>query len=193
MIISFSGPSGIGKGFIKERLLCLYPHVKELSWITTRFLRSNENHGNRIHVSSAKFDQLVILDKIVLMQSLYGHRYGLMRDDLSQSGIIKLTELHPSNLREAFKINPEIIAIGFITPNLSFLYDRLSIIRKTESLSEIKKRIEAAKIEIKTILDERVLFTSIIEVTKVSENSIFEQVFTILNPYLKEKGDSHVS
>lgn len=45
MLIALSGPSGIGKGFIKEKLLREYPDIKEIQWITTRKLRSTESRS----------------------------------------------------------------------------------------------------------------------------------------------------
>ena len=188
MIISLSGPSGIGKGFVKERLLQLYPYIKELAWFTTRLLRPNEQGGNRIHVSFPEFNQLVASDKLVLVQDLYGHRYGLKKEDLLPRQRVRLTELHPDNLLEAFKINPTILAIGFVTSNFLLLRKRLSVLRNTESAAEIEQRIAVAKIEIKTILRQKSLFASVIEVTKASETLVFDQVRAILTPHLIKKG-----
>lgn len=188
MIISFSGPSGIGKGFVKERLLQVYSSIEELTWLTTRPLRPNEIHGNRIYVSSVEFDRLVESGKINLVQNLYGNRYGLRREDLLPSTLVRLTELHPDNVEEALNINPDIVLIGFVTPDLSLLYERLSILRRTESPEEIRRRIALAKTEIKTILRLRSLFTSVIEVTRASEAFVFDQVRDVLTPHLTKKG-----
>lgn len=188
MIISLSGPSGIGKGFIKERLLQLYPHIQELAWLTTRPLRSNEQGGNRIHVSLPEFSQLAEFGEIVLVQDLYGHRYGLRKEDLLPSSDTKLTELHPDNLLEAIRINPTIFSIGFVTFDLSLLHKRLSVVRKTESLAEIEKRVATAESEIKTILQQRSLFVSVIEVTEAGEVLVLDQVLTVLTSHLTKKG-----
>src|SRR3989344_7247982 len=183
MIISLSGPSGIGKGFIKERLLQLYPHIQELAWFTTRPLRSNEQGGNRIHISLPEFNQLAGLGELVLVQDLFGYRYGLKKEDLLPNSGIKLTELHSDNLLEAFRINPAIFAISLVTFDLSLLHKRLSIVRKTESLAEIEKRVATAKSEIETILRRRFLFASVIEITKARESSVLDEVLAILTPH----------
>lgn len=95
----------------------------------------------------------------------------------------------PSGIgKEAFKINSAIIAIGFITYEFSLLQERLSVIRNTESSAEIEKRIAAAKIEIESILKQKSLFASVIEVSKASETLVFDQVLAVLTPYLTEKG-----
>lgn len=42
MLITLTGPSGIGKGFVAEYLLARFPGVEELVWTTTRPLRPTE-------------------------------------------------------------------------------------------------------------------------------------------------------
>lgn len=193
MIISLTGPSGIGKGFVKERLLRIYPCIEELAWFTTRPLRPNEQHGNRVHVSFSEFNGFVESGELVLVQNLYGHRYGLKREDLLPNLSVRLTEFHPNNLEEAFLINSTILAIGFVTFDLSLLYERLAISRRTESAAEIEQRIAVAEDEIKTVLRHKSLFQSVIEVTKASEAVVFDQVLAILTPHLKGKGKNYVS
>jgi len=188
VIISLSGPSGIGKGFIKERLLQTYPHIQELRWFTTRPLRTNEQGGNRIHVSLPEFNQMTGFGELVLVQDLFGHRYGLRKEDLLPSSDTKLTELHPDNLLEALRINPAIFAIGLVTFDLSLLHKRLSVVRKTESPEEIENRVATAKSEIETILQRRSLLASVIEITEVRESSVLDEVLAILTPHLTTKG-----
>lgn len=189
MVISLSGPSGIGKGFVKERLLQVYPFIEELVWFTTRPLRPNEQRSNRIQVSLPEFNKLVESGKLVLVQDLYGHRYGLKKEDLLPGSLVRLTELHPDNLKEALKINPTILGIGFVTSDLSLLHRRLSVLRNTESTAEIEQRIAVAKIEIETILRQKSLFAAVIEVATASESLVFDQVLAVLTPHLTKKGE----
>lgn len=190
MIIALSGPSGSGKGYIGERLLTAFPFIEELAWFTTRQLRPDEVRGNRISIIASEFNKLIDAGKLVLVRDLYGYRYGLRRKDLFPSPHIRLTELHPDNVAEALKINPAIIAVAFVASDLSLLRKRLSILRNTESIAEIEKRVTAAEAEIETILRHKELFVSVIEVSEVSETLIFEQVFAILSPYLNQKGET---
>lgn len=188
MIISLSGPSGIGKGFIKDRLLQLYPHIQELAWFTTRLLRPNEQGGNRIHVPVLEFNRMADSSELVLVQDLFGHRYGLRKEDLLPSSDIKLTEVHPDNILEALRINPEIFAIGLVTFDLSLLHKRLSVVRNTESSAEIEKRVTTAESETKTILQRSSLFTSVIEVTEAGESRVLDAVLEVLASHLTKKG-----
>jgi guanylate kinase len=190
MLITLTGPSGIGKGFIKEKLLQVYPFIEELVWFTTRGLRPNEQKSNRMSVSKEEFNELVISNELVLVQNdLFGHSYGIKKKDLLPSSCIKLTEIHVDNIKQAFEINPTILAIGLITRDFSIIQNRLSVIRKSEGLVEIEKRIISAKIEVESILSSKDLFTSIIEVNKVSESNILEQIISVLINNLKEKED----
>lgn len=188
MIISFSGPSGIGKGFVKEQLLRIYPNIKELVWVTTRPLRPGEKGGNRVHTSPSKFDKLVESGKLILVQDLYGYYYGLRKEDLLPGPNTRLTELHPNNLVKALKINPAIFAIGFVTYDFSLLHKRLSVIRKTEDTEEIERRIEAARVEIEIIQCQKSSFAAVIEVSGASETLVFDQVLEVLTPHLMRKG-----
>lgn len=190
MIIALSGPSGIGKGYIKKKLLATFPFLEEVGWFTTRQLRPDEMGGNRISIITSEFNKLADAGELVLVQNLYGYRYGLHYKDLFPSPRIKLTELHTDNIVEALKINPAIIAIAFVTSDLSLLRKRLSILRNTENATEIEERVTAAEMEIKTILRHKQLFISVIEVSEISETLISEQVIAILSPYLKQKGEA---
>lgn len=187
MIIALSGPSGIGKGYVKERLLQLYPHILELAWFTTRPLRTNEQvGGNRAYISVSEFDRMTDAGELALVQKLFGHRYGLRVDDLLPTTDVRLTELHPDNMSEALRINPEIIAIGFVTFELPLLHKRLAVVRKTESPAEIAKRVAVAEIEIKTILQQRSLYTSVIKVAEATEHLVLDEVLATLTPHLQK-------
>jgi len=109
-------------------------------------------------------------------------------DDLLPTPDIRLTELHSDNISEALKINPEIIVIGFVTFELSLLHKRLAVVRKTESLAEIVRRVATAEIEIRKILQQRSLYTSVIEVAEVNEHLILDEVLATLTPYLQKGG-----
>ncbi len=188
MLIALSGPSGIGKGFIKEKLLTEYPNIEEIQWITTRKLRATEIRGNRVSVSRNEFRRLVRSQELVLVQTLYGNEYGMRKSELLSSTRLLLTELHPNNLQSAIFINPSIITIGFSTNDVGLLDERLSVRRGTETATEVAERIAAAKSEIVALNSLSHLCRKIIEVTRENEGSIFEQVHHILNPIIL-KGD----
>ena len=152
MIIALSGPSGIGKGYIKEALMETYPEIQEIVWYTTRELRPSEiDKSNRAHVSEEEFDSMAKSGELALIQTHFGHRYAVKKDDLLDSTGVFLTELQPNNIEGAKAINPNIILIGLITDDIGLLRERLTNRRKTESEAEIATRIASAEKEIEVI------------------------------------------
>lgn len=185
MIIALSGPSGIGKGYIKGQLLHEYPHMRELPWLTTRQLRPHEQSGNhRVSVTLDAFNEAEKSGRLALVRDLYGHRYGLEKEHLRHSDGIKLTELHPDVLHAAQRANPAIIVIGLITRDVTLLRERLSIIRRTESPTEIETRISNAIAEIDAMRRIESSYTSLIEITRQSESLVFDQVRAVLTLHL---------
>lgn len=185
MIISLTGPSGIGKGFLKEKLLEIYPSVEEIAWFTTRPERPNEK--NRNCVSKLDFETLVNSSELTLIQrDLYGYNYGVKMIDLLDSRNKKLIELHPNNLKRALEINPSIICIGLITNDFNLLRYRLLEMRKTENNEEIDGRIKAAKVEVEIILQNKELFKQIIEVNKITDKSVEKKFFEIIKECFKK-------
>lgn len=128
MLIALSGPSGIGKGYIKRLVFAEYPDARELVWITTRQLRPDEAPGgNRRSMSREEFDNLVATGDCVLAQDLYGNGYGLIRDEFLACDGVWLTEFHPENLAKARALRDDIIAIGLVTDDHEMLAERLSL------------------------------------------------------------------
>lgn len=189
MIIAFSGPSGIGKGYMKELFLMHYPQTKEIVWLTTRPLRESEKlTSNRINVSCDEFEQLRRDGQLVLVQSVFKHYYGVYENDLLPTNLLKLTELHPYVVHEALDINSSIVTIGLVTADLDLLRERLSIRRKTEDSAEIAKRVAAAEAEMRMIRENNNLYTAILEVARENEHTIFEELLAVLNLIITERG-----
>ena len=42
MLFSITGPSGVGKGHLKQQILDAFPRLAELVWVTTRPLRADD-------------------------------------------------------------------------------------------------------------------------------------------------------
>lgn len=185
MIISLTGPSGIGKGYIKEKIKEQWPIIKELTWITTRPLRSNEldYNSNRKNVSIEEFDNLQNSNQLVLSQQLYGYRYGLNKSDLpQQERVFYLTEFHIDNLLKASEWNLDIFSIALVPSNISFLQERLKKYRGTETSEEIKRRIESAKEELKRIQVHSSVFSLLIQISQDNESIVASVVIEALKP-----------
>ena len=193
MIIVLSGPSGIGKGYIKESLKEKYPNIEELVWYTTRNLRPNElTNSNRKHLSEEEFKKMAEEGEMALVQGIFGHRYAVRKQDLLPREGVFLTEIHPFVIEEAKIINPNIIAIGLVTDDYALLRERMTNRRKTESLDEVERRIQAAKDEVNAIRDKAQFYDSFITIKRDNESQIATMAQELLSKYV-EGGDFYVA
>ena len=184
MIIALSGPSGIGKGFMKESVLAGYPDAKELVWYTTRAPRPNET--NRKSISEEQFASLADAGKLALVQGIFGHRYGVAVDDLLEKSGIWLTEIHPFVVADAKQINSELRLIGLVTDDLDLLRERLTLRRKTEKPDEIGLRLKTAIDEMESIKKNAPMFERIVTISRDNESSIPIIAQEIVLNHLKE-------
>jgi guanylate kinase len=167
MLIALSGPSGIGKGFIKDRLMESCPGLMEIPWLTTRSPRSGERiSGNRIFVSEEHFNNLDRAGDIALAHGLYGSRYGVERKHLVHQQTKRLTEIHPENVSSALQIVPDVILIGLITADYLLLKGRVA--SRDADGSVIPARLEAACAEMALIESQRTLFWNVYEISQDS-------------------------
>lgn len=148
--IVVSGPSGVGKGTICERL------IKDLNaWysvsMTTREMREGEVDGvNYYFISKNEF-----LDKIekgkFLEYNLYnGNYYGTPKDKVLEKlgeGKNVFLEIDVNGARNIKDIFPDAILIYIAPPSIEELKKRL-INRGTENMEIINNRIEIAKNEL---------------------------------------------
>lgn len=187
MIISLTGPSGIGKGYIKEKIKEQWPIIRELTWITTRPLRPGElnRNSNRKTVSTEEFDNLQNSGQLVLSQQLYGYCYGLSKSDLlQQKGIFYLTEFHINNLLKASKWDLDIFSIALVPSSISFLQERLERYRGTETSEEIKRRLKSAKEELGHIRTYSPIFSLLVQISQDNENAIASVIIEALKPIM---------
>ncbi|MCL5411417.1 MAG: hypothetical protein M1150_01585 [Patescibacteria group bacterium] len=190
MLISITGPSGIGKGYLMEKVQKIFPFVQELTWWTTRPLRWGEyQRSNRKSVSKEEFRSLEAVGELILVQNLYGYHYGVRSCDLSLcQEKVYWTELQIDNLLKAFKLNLPIISLALIPFEVSFLRRRLEVHRKTETPGEIEQRLALAEKEIEKIKANRTLFSAIIEVTAETEDLVVPRLIEVVKPILNEGG-----
>lgn len=188
MIIALSGPSGIGKGFVKDSLREIYPSIEEIVWYTTRELRPNElaPNSNRQHISEETLAKMSEDGELALIQGMFGHRYAVKKQDLVNETGVFLTEIHPYVIKEAKEINPNIISIGLVTDDFDLLKERLVYRRKTESIDEIDKRIQSAKAEVGAIRNNLDYYNEIIEIARDNEHLIANIAQKMFAEYKKE-------
>lgn len=156
-VILFAGPSGVGKGKIKENILenSNYNLVESVS-VTTRPKRQGEMEGkNYIFVSKNRFEELINEDAFVEWAEYVGNYYGTLKSQVSSifnQGKNALLEIEIQGVQNALNYydHNQIIIIFLLPPSFTELFKRLSN-RLTESEEEIVKRVNQAKVEIKII------------------------------------------
>lgn len=187
MLVSITGPSGVGKGYVKEQLVKNIPSLRELVWFTTRPLRPTERDGssNRSHISRDEFEKLMADGKMLFCQELFGNLYGIYSDDLCHSeSDLRITEFHIDNVVIARESSIEFIGIAIVPHEVNLLSKRL-LVRSTESKEEIQERLRLALIEIETIRANSNLFDLLITVSESNQGQIAQEVISKLVTLLK--------
>lgn len=150
LLIIMSGPSGVGKGTIREELmkkndLNLHYSVS----MTTRGMRPGEVNGREYYfVSREEFDQNIKKDNLLEWAEFVGNRYGTPRDKVEQmrnEGKNVMLEIEVNGTAQVLnKVHDDgVISIFIAPPSLEELENRLRG-RGTETEEVIKSRVAKA-------------------------------------------------
>ena len=151
-LIVYSGPSGVGKGHVKN----LFLHDPKLKLhfsvsATTRAPREGEVDGKHYHfLSQETFNQWIAEDKFLEWAEFVGNKYGTPRDMVEKilnEGNNVILEIEILGVEQVIKHMPEAITIWLAPPSIEELERRLRQ-RGTDSEEAIKGRIARAKQEI---------------------------------------------
>lgn len=151
--IVISGPSGVGKGTICERL------IKELNaWysvsMTTRGIREGEVDGvNYYFVSKEEFKRRIEDGKLLEYNIYNDNYYGTPKDKVLEKleqGINVFSEIDVNGAKNIKNIFPDALLIYIAPPSIEILRKRL-IGRGTEDMNTIEKRLKIADDELKMI------------------------------------------
>ena len=177
MIVSVTGPSGIGKGYLISGLTPLFPAMREPTWLTTRPLRpGEENRLSRVNISLDEFQILERDGQIVLAQQIFDHYYGLVLDPGGFQEGVWITELHVRNITRALDLGLPIHLIALIPTDISFLRLRLEQYRATETENQIKQRLGEAEEEIEWIIQNHERFIHTFTISQDNEMYVVEEV-----------------
>ena len=152
LLLIMSGPSGVGKGTVREKLmedksLNLFYSVS----MTTRNMRPGEVDGREYYfVSKDEFMKQVANDNLLEWAEYVGNCYGTPRDKVEamrQEGKNVLLEIDVKGAENVFKKVPDVISIFIAPPSVEELRNRLRG-RGTESEEVINNRVSAASKEL---------------------------------------------
>ena len=147
-----SGPSGVGKGTIREELmkdksLNLFYSVS----MTTRNMRPGEVNGREYYfVSKEEFQKNIDNDNLLEWAEYVGNRYGTPRDkveDMRNDGKNVLLEIDVKGTANVLSKVDDVISIFIAPPSFEELANRLKG-RGTETEEVIKNRVETARKEL---------------------------------------------
>ena len=149
--IVISGPSGVGKGTICNRLLNELNAWYSVS-TTTRAPRDGEINGiNYFFVTKEEFEKK-IKEGAFLEYNIYnGNYYGTSKEiviNKINNGINVFSEIDVNGAHNIKKVFPDALLIYIAPPSIEILKDRL-IGRGTETIEKINQRLEIAEKELK--------------------------------------------
>ena len=152
LLIVFSGPSGVGKGTVRQEIFSTPDHKFEYSVsMTTRQKRPGEVDGvDYFFRAREEFEELIkngqMLEYAEYVENYYGTPLTYVNETLDK-GIDVFLEIEVQGALQVKKKVPDGVFIFLTPPDLDELKDRL-VGRGTDSEEVIRQRIERAKEEI---------------------------------------------
>lgn len=148
-----SGPSGVGKGAVVERLLKALPDLRLSVSATTRPARPGEVEGVHYHfVDADTFQAMVDGGGFLEWASMYGHRSGTPRAPLERelaAGHDVVLEINVDGARQVRARTDDAYLVFIKPPSLEELELRLRG-RGTETEAQIRRRLGNAAAELGT-------------------------------------------
>ncbi|KPK64855.1 hypothetical protein AMJ83_01405 [candidate division WOR_3 bacterium SM23_42] len=180
-IIVLSGPSGVGKTTICERLLNSRSDLRYSVSATSRPKRKVEKSGREyIFLSREEFRRWIDNDFFVEHAEVYGNFYGTPKKSLEETldrGLNVLMDVDVQGARSLMKIYPDGIYFFIIPPDLAELEQRLKK-RDTDHDEVIKSRLSKAleelayKSDYKYVIENKNLGVTVKEILQVIENEL---------------------
>ncbi len=154
LLIVISGPSGVGKDAVLNRL-----REREVSFhfvvtATTRARREGERDGfDYIFVSVEEFERMIAEDELMEYAKVYGDYKGIPKQQVREafeSGKDVVLRIDVQGAATIRKLCPEVVTIFLIVRDENELVYRL-ITRKSEPPDKIQQRIETARNELRRV------------------------------------------
>ena len=152
-----SGPSGVGKGTLKARLMEEFRgHVHFSVSATTRAPRAGETEGeDYFFMSRDAFLRLMEADALLEHAEYNGNLYGTPRaavEEVLMRGKDVILEIEVCGAKQVMKAMPEAVSVFILPPDPETLAARLRG-RGTEDEETVRRRLERAALEIQEAKD----------------------------------------
>ena len=154
LLIVISGPSGVGKDTVLQRMKERGLPFHFVVTATTRPKRPNEVHGrDYIFVSKDEFAGMIEADELIEYAIVYNDYKGIPKQQVREalsSGKDVVLRIDVQGAETIRKLAPEALLIFLTTETEEELVRRLET-RKTETTDELKLRIATARKELQRI------------------------------------------
>ncbi len=149
-VLILSGPSGVGKGTVVNKLLETADNVVLSISATTRKPRTNEVEGvHYFYISKEDFESKIKNNELLEYNLYNGNYYGTLRsyvEDLQSQGKHVILEIDVNGGEQIKKTTPDAITVFMTAPSDDEVEKRLRN-RGTENEDAIQRRLEIAKKE----------------------------------------------
>ncbi len=154
MLVVLSGPSGVGKDALLEKLKYRGYDFAFIVTMTTRPIRANEMEGRDYNfVSKDQFAQLMMKDELLEHSIVYGDYKGIPKAQVRTAFASNKDVIMRIDVQGAAKIRslvPNVVTIFISAESEAALIQRLTE-RKTENADSLKIRIATAREEMKRV------------------------------------------
>lgn len=150
LLVVFSGPSGVGKGTIRDKLDRDLLNMEVSVSLTTREKREGEVEGINYHyVSEETFqnaiDNDLFLENAPFVKNSYGTLWKPVKDWLDEGKTVML-EIETNGARQVMSKIPDCLTIFVLPPSMEELEQRIRG-RKSEPDHVIEERLQKARKE----------------------------------------------
>ena len=154
LLIVISGPSGVGKDTVLEKMRERNPSLYYTVTVTTRAIRPGETQGiDYIFISRDAFIKKIENKELLEWAQVYGNYYGIPRDQVEQAlsqqrdVVVKIDIQGAATIK---RLLPEAMFIMIAPPSMEELEQRLKQ-RKTETPKDLQLRIATARKEMESM------------------------------------------
>jgi len=152
ILFILSGPSGVGKGTVRQRLFEQETHLKYSVSATTREKRAGEQEGiDYFYTTKEQFEAMIqngeLLEHAQYVENYYGTPRAYVEEQLEKGNDVFL-EIEVQGALQVKENFPEGVFIFLFPPSLEELKNRI-IGRGTESDELVRNRLKEAEKEIR--------------------------------------------
>ena len=150
LLVVLSGPSGVGKDAVLERMKRLGSPYHFAVTATTRPMREGEREGEPYHfVARAEFERMIARGELLEWAEVYGNLYGVPRAQVDRAlseGRDVLVKVDVQGAKTIRGLDPEAVLVFLAPPSMEELARRLTS-RGTEADEAMRLRLREAEAE----------------------------------------------